>query len=236
MWSVINYILKKLFKIFKRKDKQPELSPLKELSSEEFESSKFKARIAFIDDEEISHVERLRQDGYNITQYTDIENIDDFVRKKYHVVILDIQGVGQKLSPNSEGWGLLKYLKNSCPNLVVIMFTGAEWSITKYKDEADIADDFIGKDLEFLDFKSKLDNGIRKAFSPKFHFEIEKEKLSKEISNANTLDLIKTIIENFGANKKVALNELKKVSTNKSIIDSVDHLLSITNEIMRMLQ
>jgi DNA-binding NtrC family response regulator len=220
---------------FKRKERKPELAPLKELTSEEFENAKFKARIAFIDDEEISHVERLRQDGYNIVHYTDIENIDDFVRKKYHVVILDIQGVGMKLTPTSEGWGLLKYLKNECPNLVVIMFTGAEWSITKYKDEAAIADDFIGKDLEFLDFKSKLDNGIKKAFSPNFHFEIEKKKIFSEISSANTIEQIKTIIENYGGKKEVAISEAKKVSQNKKLLEGIDHLLSITDSITNIL-
>ncbi|HTA62260.1 MAG TPA: hypothetical protein VK835_07390, partial [Bacteroidia bacterium] len=82
--------------------------PMKELTNDEFNEAKFKARVAFIDDEEIVHVERLRNDGYNITHFPDIDNIDDFVRKKYHVIILDIQGVGKNLSPESEGWGLLK--------------------------------------------------------------------------------------------------------------------------------
>ncbi len=92
-------------------------------------------------------------------QYED--KIDDFLRKKYNVLILDIQGVGQNISPQSEGWGILKYLKQANPNLVVIMFTGAEWSITKYKDEASVADDFIGKDLEFLDLF--LDGGFERS-------------------------------------------------------------------------
>jgi len=81
----------KLLKIFKKPS-----SPMKELTNDEFNDAKFKARIAFIDDEEIVHVERLRSDGYNITHFSDIDNIDDFIRKKYHVIILDIQGVGKK--------------------------------------------------------------------------------------------------------------------------------------------
>lgn len=223
-----------LSRIFKRK-KSLEPAPLKELTAEEFEKSKFNARIAFVDDEDISHVDRLREDGYSITHFSDIENIDDFVRKKYHVVVLDIQGVGKNIAPKTEGWGILKYLKNSCPNIVVIMFTGAEWSITKYKEEAERADDFIGKDLEFLDFKSKLDNGIKKAFSPKYHFEIEKKNLTKELTNSNSLEQIKTIIDNYGANKELALSEVKKLSDNKKVIEGIDNLLSITNSISLLL-
>jgi len=226
-------LFKMLSKLFGKKT--PDLSPLKELTTEEFEEAKFKARVAFIDDEEIPHIERLRQDGYNIIHYSDIENIDDFTRKKHHVVILDIQGVGQNISPTSEGWGMLKYLKSTCPNLVVIMFTGAEWSINKYKDEADTADDFIDKDVEFLDFKSKLDNGIKKAFSPQYHFEIEKKKLLSEMSNANTVAQIKMVIDNYGGNKSTAISEIKKISDNKKVIESVSNLLSITDSITSLL-
>ena len=220
----------KFFSLFKSK-KEPILAPLKELTFDELEKIKFQARIAFVDDEEIPHVNRLREDGYNITQYEDIENIDDFLRKKYHLIIIDIQGVGQNISPKSEGWGILKYLKKAAPNLIVIMFTGAEWSITKYKDEANVADDFIGKDLEFLDFKSKLDNGIKKAFSPKYHFEIEKSRILKEISNTQTVEQIKLIVEKYGSDKTTALTEIKKITQNKNVIESMDGFFSIINHI-----
>jgi|TARA_R110000868_G_scaffold386386_2_gene654692 DNA-binding NtrC family response regulator len=214
----------------------PKLNHLKELTQEEFEKARFKARIAFIDDEEIAHVERLREDGYNIATFSDIDNIDDFIRKKYHVVILDIQGVGQNISPKSEGWGILRYLKGECPNLVVIMYTGAEWSITKYKAEADQADDFIGKDLEFLDFKSKLDNGIRKAFSPKFHFEVEKKTLTKEISNSQTLQQIKTILDNYGGDKKTAIDQVKRVTQNKVVIESINKFLTVIVSLKKLIE
>lgn len=210
-------------------------SPLKELTLEEFDKVKFKARIAFIDDEEISHVDRLQKDGYNITHFPDIENIDDFIRKKYHLIVLDIQGVGGDLAPQTEGWGLLNHFKSTCPNVVVIMFTGAEWSITKYKEEADKADDFIGKDMEFLDFKRKLDNGIKKAFSPNYHFEIAKSTFQKEITNAKTIDEIKQLLDTYGGDKKTAMDEIKKITSNEIVIDGIDKFLSITDSVSSLL-
>ena len=227
-----NNIPKNDLKTFQKK---PKPSPFKELTIEEFNKAKFKARIAFIDDEEVPHIDRLRQDGYSITHYSDIEGIDDFIRKDYQVVVLDIQGVGQNISPESEGWGILKYLKQTCPNLVVIMFTGAEWSITKYKNESDEADDFIGKGLEFLDFKSKLDSGIRKAFSLSFHFEIEKKNMLKEISNTNNIDEIRLIIETYGNDKKTILDEIKKISNKTEVLASVNNILSITENITNLI-
>lgn len=218
-------------KIFKWFNKEPKYNPIKEYTQDEFDKIKFKARIAFVDDEEIAHVDRLRQDGYNINTLSDIEKIDDFIRQKYHVVVLDIQGVGQSISPDSEGWGILRYLKKECPNLVVIMYTGAEWSITKYKKDADLADDFIGKDLEFLDFKYKLDGGIKKAFSPQYHFEIEKRMISKHIANAETVNEIKTILNDYGGDKKTAIRLIEKVTNNKAVLESVDKFLNIINSI-----
>ncbi len=210
------------------------IEPIREFTIEELEQLKLKARIALVDDDEISHVKRLQKDGYNIVDFSDITEIDDFIRRKYHVVILDIQGIGKNLSETSEGWGILKYLKTECPNLVVIIFTGADWSVTKYKHLVDLADDFIGKDLEFLDFKSKLDTAIKKAFSPKFHFEIEKKKLMQEITNAETFDRITAIVNKYGRDKDKAIKEVKKITSNDEVIKSVNNYLSIINSITKL--
>lgn len=210
-------------------DKKPK--HLNDFSEEDFDKVKYKVRIAFVDDEEITHIGRLQRDGYKITQYEDIENIDEFIAKKYDVLILDIQGVGQYVSETTEGWGILKYLKSSCPHLVVIIFTGADWSIAKYKDLADTADDFISKDLEFLDFKSKLDSAIRKAFSPKFHFDIFKKHISQEISDEEAVKKIERIVARYHNNKEKGLSEIKKITTNGNILKQVDTLLIVTNHI-----
>ena len=53
-----------LSKLFGKKS--PDLSPLKELSTEEFEQAKFKARVAFIDDEEIEENDISDENGINV--------------------------------------------------------------------------------------------------------------------------------------------------------------------------
>lgn len=218
-----------MFKCFTKKE------PLSKLTETKFDIVKFKARVAFIDDEELTHVDRLRNEGYNITHFSDIENIDDFIRKEYHVIILDIQGVGKHLTPTKQGWGLLKYIKDEYPHIVVIMFTGADWSITQYKELANMADDFIGKDLEYLDFKSKLDDGIRKAFSFDYHFEIEKRNLISKIGNADTIIEIKKIIDNYGANEIKAMSFLKKKVKDPNALGNLSDLLSIVGAIKNII-
>lgn len=209
--------------------------PLTKLTEGQFDKVKFKARVAFIDDEELTHIDRLRKDGYNITHFADIEKIDDFIRKEYHVIILDIQGVGKELTPNQEGWGLLKYIKEEYPHIVVIMFTGADWSITQYKDLANKADDFIGKDVEFLDFKSKLDNGIRKAFSIDYHFEIEKKNLLSKLNSTSSIDEIKRIIDTYGANESKTMKFLKKIVKDPDALKSLSNLLSVIGGLKKLI-
>jgi len=223
-----------MINFFKKIFNGKEIEPIREFTSEELEQLKLKARIALVDDDEISHVKRLQKDGYNIVDFPDITEIDDFIRRKYHVVILDIQGIGKNLSETTEGWGILKYLKTECPHLVVIMFTGADWSVTKYKHLVDLADDFIGKDVEFLDFKSKVDAAIRKAFSPKFHFEIERKKLMQEITNAETFEKIAAIVNRYGRDKEKAIKEIKKITTNGEVIKGVTNYLSVINSIIKL--
>lgn len=227
-------LIRPIMKIFSKLFNKKPPEPIREYSSEEFESLKFKARIALVDDDEITHVKRLQKEGYNITDLDDISEIDEFIRKKYHVVVLDIQGIGKNISETTEGWGILKYLKAECPHTVVIMFTGADWSVTKYKHLVDLADDFIGKDLEYLDFKYKLDNAIKKAFSPKFHFEIEKKNLIKEIANADTLDKISSIVTMYGRDKEKALKEVRKVSNKEEVIKGVSSYLTLINNIQKL--
>lgn len=206
-----------------------------EIPYEQFEKIKFKARIAVIDDEEVPLIDRLQKDGYNITKYNDIEEIDSFIRKRYHVLVLDIQGIGKQIAGKKEGWGILSYLKNEYPHLVILVFTGADWSITKVKEIADQADFVIGKDLEFLDFKTKLDAAIKKAFSPNFHFEIEKKTILKEITNADTFNKIKDIIEKYGKDKDKALKRVNKITDNHKVIASLDTYLSIISSIFSLL-
>lgn len=208
--------------------------PLVRLTSEEFDKIKFRARVAFIDDEEVPHIKRLQNDGYMITPFADIDNIDDFVRKSYHVVILDIQGIGKSLSPNQEGWGLLKYLKEEFPNIVVIMYTGADWSITQYKELADMADAFIGKDLEYLDFKSKLDSGIRMAFSFDYHFEIAKKQIINDVNQSYSIEEIKRIVDTYGSNEIKAIKLLKRITKNQGVLKVMSDFLSITSGIIRL--
>lgn len=210
-----------------------ENQPLVDYPRESFDNLKHKARIAIVDDEDVPHADRLRRDGYNIADFPDIDYIDSFLKHDYHIIILDIQGIGKNLDSTSDGWSILKYIKEKSPHTVVLLFTGVEWSL-RYRELADLSDDYLTKDIEFLNFKEKLDKAIEKAFSFKYHYEVEKKRVAKEL-NGKSLDEVQEILFQYGRNKNRALKEVKKISNNSSIISLSDNFLSIANSIIQLL-
>ncbi len=107
------------------------------------------------------------------------------------------------------------------------MFTGADWSITKFRQQADQADDFIGKDSDYLDFKYSLDTAIRKAFSAKYHLDINKKQLLKYINKTESPEEILEIINTYGRNKEVTLEKVKEKTDNREVIKTVTELLNM---------
>jgi DNA-binding NtrC family response regulator len=204
--------------------------PLLQLPENVIDKAKFKARIAFIDNEQTSYIDKLRQDGYNATYFDDIQNMDDFLQKQYQVVIIDVQTSGKNLSPNEAGWGILRYLKDNYPHILVIIYTKASYSITKYYKLANRADEVFDKNIEFLDFKTALDKLIRKAFSPDYHLAIIKSKLSGKISDSKSLQEISRIIENYGGNEFKVEKLLKKYIIDPELIKSIILSISVINK------
>ena len=205
---------------------------VRELSNEDLNRAKFQARIAIVDDEEVPNMGNLQNDGYNVLKYADILNMDDFIGKKHHVLILDIQGVGKKLAGDNEGWGLLEYLKKEHPHIVIIVFTGADWSITKFKERADMADFILGKDAEYLNFKMKVDAAIRKAFSLSFHIEILKKQMDNSFTDKNKVE---ELIREYGMDQEKAMKKIRKVTKNEATLQSADNVLSIISSIYSLI-
>ncbi|WP_417371857.1 hypothetical protein [Gelidibacter japonicus] len=203
-----------------------------DLDSKNLEKVKFDAKVAIIDDEEVPHMESLTNDGYNVHHFTDIVNIEEFIKKGHDVLILDIQGVGKKIAGQKEGWGVLEYLKTNHPHLVIIIFTGADWNITEYNDVAKLADFIAGKDSEYLSFKMKLDAAIKKSLSIEYHLNILKAELKKE--GVSSIEIEK-IIRKHGRNSSKAFSKINKITNNKTVLESIDNVLSIISSIYSLI-
>jgi hypothetical protein len=205
-------------------------APFFQISADIHDKVTFKVRIAFIGNKETTYPERLSQEGYNITRYNDILNMDDFIRKEYHVVILDVLTSGKNLSPNEGGWGLLKYLKENHPHIIVIISIGADYPINQYYKLATRADDVIDISIEFLDFKEALDNSIKKVFSADYHLWVIKSKLIDKIPDSKSLHEISRIIENYGGNESKMKRLLKKYGIDSELIKTILLSVSVLNK------
>ncbi|MCY4418893.1 MAG: hypothetical protein OXB93_03490 [Cytophagales bacterium] len=207
----------------------------KDPTLEDIERLKMKARIAIVDDEEVPYAKSLTNNGYNIHYYSDIDNIDEFLRKRYHVIVLDIQGVGKELSKKHQGFGVLKYIKSECPHVVILVYTGGRFSFAMYREESTLADDFIDKDVDFLEFKLKTDEAIRKAFSPSYHADIREKTLKKEIDNMETYEKVLRIMEkHHPMEKEKIISQLKKTAPNAGnrLVQKVEHYLASMTDII----
>ena len=201
-------------------------------STEDLQKIRFRARIAIIDDDEVPFVRMLSQNGYNIHHYTDLEDVDEFIRKKYHVVLLDIHGVGGTLAEKSEGWGILRYLKQQCPHLVVVIYSGGQWTMTKHLEEISLADDFLDKDAEFLDFKFKLDENVRKAFSASYHIAIQRKLIRTEIEDIESYLAIYDIIKQKPTDKEGTIRKVRKITKNERVLRYLEDYLLIISDIL----
>lgn len=83
------------------------------------------SKIVIIDDqiEEMSAlIERLRSNKFNITPQNDITSLNDI--EAYDIVIIDLQGVGKKIDPDEEGFGVIKQISKNYPEKGLGVYSG----------------------------------------------------------------------------------------------------------------
>lgn len=126
-----------------------------------------RARILVIDDEDFPYALLFRRDGYNVTKWRDVTKLTDIEQGKYDVILLDLQGIGRKISQD-QGLGVLKHIKQVNPGQVVVAYSNAEWPL-EYQPFFDMADAVLAKTADYVDFKRSVDELLEEHFSTGFH-------------------------------------------------------------------
>lgn len=132
-----------------------------------WEEIKKRARILVIDDGEFYYKQLFEKDGYTIEKWDDVDDLPKLEAGHFDIILLDIQGVGRRQS-TEEGLGILKHIHRTCPAQIVIAYSNADWSL-KYKEFFDMADAALPKAADYVDFKRKLDELLKKRFSMGFY-------------------------------------------------------------------
>lgn len=104
-------------------------------------------RILFIDDELPAAAGYLQSKGYNVTNVADIDqsSIEKVLELEYHIIFLDIYGVGKEFG--GDGVGILRRLKSAGRLPYVAVYSAQQWSPgdPTYEDMFRLSDDRADK-------------------------------------------------------------------------------------------
>lgn len=123
-----------------------------------------KIKVLFIDDEDFTYLNDLRNEGFCIQQIKDIEDFES--ASAYPIVICDVKGVGHKFSKDKEGVYIVKELKKKYPfKQIAVYSSGNDFRLESTNELEGIAR--IKKDADKDMWCSYIDEMIRKAIDPK---------------------------------------------------------------------
>lgn len=115
-------------------------------------------RVLFVDDEpNDSLAQDIRQAGWNVTQVTDVTNLDAEEIRSADIVFMDYKGVGTRLSPTEEGIGLLKALRSKYPGKWLIFYSGYAGIIPGHEIH-EIANAWIQKNADPWVYIQRIEN------------------------------------------------------------------------------
>lgn len=141
--------------------------------------------ILIIDDDFIQK-KNLTQNGFQIIQKQDIEDVRDV--EAYSIILCDIRGVGAKFEYEKEGAALIREIKKLYPNKKVIAYTGSTYDPT-YNEYLERADAITEKGTSIDDWIQILDEQICKCVDPKYQWDDLRQYLIE--SNVSTIDIAK---------------------------------------------
>jgi DNA-binding NarL/FixJ family response regulator len=116
-------------------------------------------RILFVDDEELEIFNLLKSEGYDVDHWTDVATMDSLCDGRFHVIFLDVRGVGSKFG--GSGIDLLKYVAKHSPLTQRYIFSAKPFSAAETQVIQKCANDTLSKDSGFFEIVEELDRYAR---------------------------------------------------------------------------
>lgn len=115
-----------------------------------------RAKVLVIDDDENAFpIKLLQKEGYSIEYWPEVSDLRRLEEGDFDIIFLDIQGVAGNLG-EADGIGVLKAIKNTNPNQIVVAFSAHSYDLSKMAFWKE-ADDGLKKPVEFLTAKETID-------------------------------------------------------------------------------
>jgi DNA-binding response OmpR family regulator len=182
-----------------------------------FDEIRKRARILVIDDDEQAFPYKLLQkEGYNVEYWPKIDRLRDLESGEYDIIVLDIYGIASKEVSSNEGLGVLEHIKKVNPAQLVIAYSGQKYDLSQASFWK-LADDYLGKPSSLIDCKEKIDELLKKYFTPMHYWDaISNFLTAKGVAPKN--------INNFESDIVKAVKKSDLPS-----IDTIEHTLSIAH-------
>lgn len=131
----------------------------------DIESLRKQAKILVIDDQQLPAQMLFERDGYHFERWPEIRNLTQLTDGYYDVILLDIHGVGLHESPDMQGLGILRHIKQSNPAQIVIAYSAQAQKLSS-RSFIELADEVLDKEASYVDYKNVVDSLLRKRATP----------------------------------------------------------------------
>lgn len=142
-----------------------------------------RAQILIIDDQEWPHQKQLEIDHFHVTRWFDVEDTDSLTNGSFALVMLDINGVGLKHSPERQGIGILDFIKKKNPAQLVIVYSAQPQAVGDAVTLAH-ADAVMDKGSSYLDFRDKIDTLLLRRATPDYFIASMNQALGADAAKA----------------------------------------------------
>lgn len=136
-------------------------------TSVSIEDVRKRARTLVIDDQEWPAQAMFERDGYHVERWAEIKNLSQLTDGHFHVILLDVNGVGLKEDPKLQGLGILSAIKSSNVAQPVILYSAAKQGLSS-SSYIQLADAVLDKKSSYIEFKRQVDDLLLRTASPAY--------------------------------------------------------------------
>ncbi len=129
-------------------------------------------RILFVDDEDLQIIGNLKAEGFDVEHWRDVESLEKLADGRYHVVFLDVRGVGKK--HGGTGLDVLRYLAIHNPLVFTIVFSAKPFTPQEGELLRKHANRCMTKDCTFYDVVEAIEDHAKTLTPEKIIENLEK--------------------------------------------------------------
>lgn len=170
-----------MFKLFRRPIVIGKLYTISDLNTPKNALSaidtKSKIPILVIDDEGFTYKEQLRDENYNLTCLSRIDDLNAVTA--YPIVICDIRGVGTNFDKEKEGAFVVRELKKKFPFKQYAVYSCSNYPLESFEDDLK-GIERIKKDPDIEMWRTYFDEFIRRVTDPKENWKTIRDYLIKK--------------------------------------------------------